>query len=150
MKKNNLDEMQEQQLRGIEKNSFWLTYVLLIAAIVIQAIALPFNPTAFLGECLVLMISCLYLAISCMRAGIWDRRLKIDFKTNLLVSLVTGLFFGAVVFAVSFRNFGTAKGAAATGLIGGAAVFILCLITLQLAASATRKKQAELEKEDED
>ena len=115
MKKSNLDEMQEQELLKIEHNAYWFCFVGLLVAIGAQTI-LSDDWKVVAGEWIVFMLANLYVLIGCMRAGIWDRRLRSDAKTNLVVSLVAGLVTAAVWFFVIQRRAGNERGE--HGIIG--------------------------------
>ena len=149
MKKSNLDEMQEQKLLKIEHNAYWLCFTGLLVAIAVQTI-LTDDWRVVTGEWIVFMLANLYVLIGCMRAGIWDRRLRSDTKTNLLVSLVAGLITGAVWFFVFQRRTGDLK----LSLGGAAFTFVLtavlCFIATQLSARAVRKRQEALNAEPEE
>ena len=144
MKHNNLDEMQEQELLKIEHNGCWLAFWGLLLAIIVQAISGKGDP---FGEWILFMVLAVYLGIACMRKGIWDRRLKMDGKTNLLVSLVAAVCAGAFMFAFSYLRFDSLDGAIASCAIMAVSVFVLCLIALSLAARATKKRQEALNAE---
>ena len=92
---NNLDEMQEQELLKIEHNGCWLAFWLLLASMVVQSIfyrTMDFRTLA--GEWVVFMVLALYLAFACMRKGIWDRRLGMNARNNLVISLIAGAALG--------------------------------------------------------
>ncbi len=148
MKKSNLDEMQEQKLLKIEHNGYWFCFTGLLVAIAVQTI-LNDDWKAVAGEWIVFMLANVYVLIGCMRAGIWDRRLRSDTRTNLVVSLVAGLVTAAVWFFVIRRRVGDAE----ISLLGAAFTFVLvavlCFITLQICASAMKKRQAKLNAEPE-
>lgn len=149
MKKSNLDEMQEQQLLKIEHDGYWFCFAGLLVAMAVQLI-LDSNWKLVAGEWIVFMLANFYVMFACMRAGIWDRRLKADTKTNLAVSLVAGLITAAIWFFVIERRAGSARlslgGAAFTFVL----VAVLCFLALQVSASAMRKRQAKLNAEPED
>ena len=150
MKKNNLDERQEQALLKIEHNGCWLAYIGLLVAILVQMIVFSFDFRMMAGEWIVFMVMSVYILIACLRKGIWDRRLKANFRTNLVVSFVAGVAFGAVMFLVLFRLF---ENETATALIGGAIsgafVFVVCLVALSALSAVYRRKQRKLEAEEE-
>ena len=149
MKKSNLDEMQEQKLLKIEHNGYWFCFTGLLVAIAVQTI-LSDDWIVVAGEWIVFMLANLYVLIGCMRAGIWDRRLRADTRTNLVISLVAGLVTAAVWFFVIQRRVGDAEismgGAAFTFVL----VAVLCFAATQLCASAVKKRQAKLNAEPED
>ena len=88
--KNNLDEMQEIKLRGIERNGCWFAFWALPAAMMIQLV-LGAEPKQMAGEWIVFMCLALYLGIACMRAGIWDRHIPATPLANLVCSLIAGI-----------------------------------------------------------
>ena len=149
MKKNNLDEMQEQQLLKIEHNGYWFCFTGLLVAIAVQTI-LSNDWKTVAGEWVVFMLANLYVMIGCMRAGIWDRRLRADAKTNLVISLVAGLVMATIWFFVIERRSGNVR----ISLVGAAFTFVLvavlCFAALQLSASVMKKRQAKLNAEPED
>lgn len=107
-KRDNLDEMQKQTLLKIESRGFWALWVLLLAALIIESL-LGFTPREMAAEWFIFMLGSAYSVISDLRAGIWDRHLKANTKTNVVVSVA-----------------------------GGAAVFVWGLIKLQRLARALR------------
>ena len=89
--KNNLDEMQEQKLLRLESRGFWLIWWALLAAMAVQL--LVYGVEAYhllLGEWAVFMLSSVYMTAACIKQGLWDRKLKPNFRTNLLLSLLDG------------------------------------------------------------
>lgn len=94
-KHENLDEMQKQTLLKIESRGFGVLWVLLLAALIIESL-LGFTPREMAAEWFIFMLGCAYALISDLRAGIWDRHLKPNTKTNAAVSVVGG----AAVFGV--------------------------------------------------
>lgn len=74
-KHDNLDEMQKQTLLKIESRGFWMLWVLLLAALIIESL-LGFAPREMAAEWFIFMLGCAYSVLSDLRAGIWDRRLK--------------------------------------------------------------------------
>ena len=149
MKKNNLDEMQEQKLLKIEQNAYWLCFTGLLVAIAVQMI-LSADWRLVAGEWIVFMLANVYVMIACVRAGIWDRRLKMDVKTNLLVSLTAALLFGALTFAASLVRYHKPQGSLAGAGISAVCCFVLCFAALQLSAHAVKKRQEALNAEPED
>ena len=149
MKKSNLDEMQELKLLKIEHNAYWFCFVGLLVAIAVQTI-LSDDGKLVAGEWIVFMLANFYVLLSCVRAGIWDRRLKADAKTNLIISLLAGGVLAAVLFFTLLR-----RGASPRIALLGAAfalVFtaVLCFLALQLSARSVKKRQAELDAEPEE
>ena len=149
--KNNLDEMQEQELLKIEHNGCWLAFWLLLAAMVIQCIAfgsLDFRILA--GEWIVFMILALYLAIACVRRGIWDRRIPMTTGSNLICSAIAAAFMGIFNAIVVFRHYRKPAGTAAAAAIIAVITFVLCFVLLTVMMKQTQKKKAAMEAEPED
>ena len=147
-KRDNLDEMQKQTLLKIESCGFWALWVLL-AALIIESL-LGFTPREMAAEWFIFMLGSAYSVISDLRAGIWDRHLKANTKTNAAVSVVGG----AAVFVwmlIKFAEFGAGI-AVLLAAIMGVCTWVLCFALLQLSMKAYKKRHAELEnpKEDDD
>ncbi len=148
-RKSNLDERQEQVLLQIESRGFWLAYILLLAAIIVQSIVTGFDLKAMAGEWITFFIMCVYLGAGCMKNGIWDRKLNPDPKYNLICSLVAGLVFGACMFLGVYLKFPDKPvGSIAAGVFSGLMVFVLCFVALSVAAARIKKVQKALEAED--
>lgn len=148
-KRDNLDEMQKQTLLKIESCGFWALWVLLLAALIIESL-LGFTPREMAAEWFIFMLGCAYSVISDLRAGIWDRRLKPNTKTNAAVSVVGG----AAVFVWGLIKFAALGAGIAVlqAVIMGVCTWVLCFALLQLSMKAYKKRHAELEnpKEDDD
>ena len=149
LKRDNLDEMQKQTLLKIESRGFWVLWVLLLAALIIESL-LGFAPREMAAEWFIFMLGCAYSLISDLRAGIWDRRFKPNTKTNAALSVVGGaviLVWGLIKFA----EFGMGVAVLLAAIMGGC-TGVLCFATLQLSMKAYKKRHAELEnpKEDDD
>lgn len=148
-KRENLDEMQKQTLLKIESRGFWALWMLLLAALIIESL-LGFTMREMAAEFFIFMLGCAYSIISDLRAGIWDRHLKANTKTNAVVSL-TG---GAAIFVwglIKFAEFGAGV-AVLLAVFMGVCTWALCFAALQLSMKAYKKRHAELEnpKEDDD
>lgn len=148
-KHDNLDEMQKQTLLKIESRGFWVLWVLLLAALIIESL-LGFAPREMAAEWFIFMGGCVYAVVCDLRAGIWDRRFKPNTKTNAAVSVVGG----AAVFVwmlIKFAEFGAGI-AVLLAAIMGVCTWVLCFALLQLSMKAYKKRHAELEnpKEDDD
>lgn len=145
-KRDNLDEMQKQTLLKIESRGFCLLWVLLLAALIIESL-LGFTPREMAAEWFIFMLGCAYAVISDLRAGIWDRHLKANTKTNAVVGGVAVLVWGLIKFA----EFGMGV-AALQAVIMGVCTWVLCFALLQFSMKAYKKRHAELEnpKEDDD
>ena len=148
-KRENLDEMQKQTLLKIESRGFWALWVLLLAALIIESL-LGFTLREMAAEFFIFMLGCAYALISDLRAGIWDRHLKANTKTNAAVSVVGG----AAIFVwglIKFVEFGMGA-AVLLAVFMAACTWVLCFALLQLSMKAYKKRHAELEnpKEDDD
>ena len=93
------------------------------------------------------MALAVYLGEACLRNGIWDRRLKADRRTNLIVSLVASAAAGLIFGAVALARYHSVSGAAASFAISFVAVFAGCFLLLSLTAREYKKKLAKLEDE---
>ena len=148
-KRDNLDEMQKQTLLKIESCGFWVLWVLLLAALIIESL-LGFTLREMAAEWFIFMGGCVYSLLCDLRAGIWDSRFKPNTKTNAAVSVVGG----AAMFVwglIKFAEFGAGI-AVLQAAIMGVCTGVLCFATLQLIMKAYKKRHAELEnpKEDDD
>ena len=135
-KRENLDEMQKQTLLKIESRGFWALWVLLLAALIIESL-LGFTLREMAAEFFIFMLGCAYSIISDLRAGIWDRHLKANTKTNAVVSL-TG---GAAIFVwglIKFAEFGVGV-AVLLAVFMGVCTWVLCFATLQLSMKGLQK-----------
>ena len=151
MKKNNLDERQEQIMLKIEHNGFWIAFWMLLAAMLGQQIFFGPDIKVIGGECLILLVISLYVVIACLRNGIWDRRLNANMKTNIIASLIAGLVVGLVMIIALHRAFpDSPAGATAGGIISGVVTAVLCIIALTVAMCAYKKKNQTMEEEPED
>lgn len=146
MKKSNLDEMQEQALLRIEHTGCWLAFWGLLAAMAIQGI-LGAGIRELAGEWIVFMGLALYLAVSCLHKGIWDRKLKANWKTNLIVSLIAGIGVG-VFDAVLFLRYDMQwPGLALIAVIPAVITFVLCFAALTVSAAIYKKRREKLDRE---
>ena len=151
MKNNNLDEMQEQELLKIEHNGCWLAFWGLLAAMAVQQLIFGVSdPKMIAGEWVVFLALCLYMAGACIRRGIWDRRIGMSTKNNLIISAAAALAFGIFSAAVIFKNYHMPAGTAAAAGITTAITFVLCFAVLTLAMKQTEKRRKELEEEPAD
>lgn len=129
-KRDNLDEMQKQTLLKIESCGFWALWVLLLAALIIESL-LGFTPREMAAEWFIFMLGSAYSVISDLRAGIWDRHLKANTKTNAAVSVVGGVavfVWGLIKFAALGMGIAGAAGGHHGGLYLGA---VLCIAAAQ-------------------
>lgn len=144
--KNNLDEMQEQKLLRLESRGFWLIWWALLAAMAVQL--LVYGVEAYhllLGEWAVFMLSSVYMTAACIKQGLWDRKLKPNFRTNLLLSLLAGVVAGGFMGVYSYRSFGAVEAAFWTVALVGGCTFLLCLLGLSLSVAAYKKRRQKLD-----
>ena len=146
MRKSNLDEMQEQALLKIEHNGCCLAFWGLLAAMGIQML-LKVPGKAMLGEWIVFMALCVYLLAACLRQGIWDRHLKANPKTNLVVSAVACVAV-SIFFGVLFReNASELLDYLLISAIPGITVFILCFALMTVCSALYKKRREKLDQE---
>ena len=145
MKKNNLDEMREQVLLKIEHNGCWLAFWGLLAAMIVQMI-LRVPGIQIMGEWIVFMVLGLYLSVACLRKGIWDRRLKADWKTNLIISLLAAVAVGILVVLSNPYLSEPLDYVLAAGITGGF-TFLLGFGALSLFLKLYRKRREKLDLE---
>ena len=147
--KNNLDERQELKLLKIEHNGCWFAFWGLLAAMLIQIAIGNDSRQNLMGEWIVFMCLAAYLTISCIRNGIWDRRLKPNFKTNVAASSIAAIIMGILWFSISYRNYHKLAGSIATGIIMFFSVGVLCFLALTLSSKLYKKRIQKLEEIDE-
>lgn len=141
--KSNLDELQELKLLKIEHNGCWLAFWGLLAVILTQIAIGNDSKQDLSGEWIVFMCLALYLTVGCIRNGIWDRKLKPNFKNNIMASSIA-----AVV--ISYRNYHKLVGSIATGVIMFFSIEILCFLALTLTSKIYKKRLKKLEDDSED
>ena len=145
MKKSNLDEMQEQALLKIEHNGCWLAFWGLLAAMGLQMV-MRVPGRQMLGEWIVFMALSLYIVIACLRKGIWDRHLKANWKTNLIVSLLAAVATGIFVILSNPYLSEPLDYVLVAGLTGGF-TFVLCFAALSVCTKLYRNRRNKLDKE---
>ena len=145
MKKSNLDEMQEQALLKIEHNGCWLAFWGLLAAMALQMV-MRVPGRQMLGEWIVFMALSLYIVIACLRKGIWDRHLKANRKTNLIVSLLAAVATGIPVTPSNPYPSEPLDYVLVAGLTGGF-TFLLCFAALSVCTKLYRNRRNKLDKE---
>ena len=148
--KNNLDEMQELKLLKIEHNACWIAFWGLFAAIYIQ-IAIGNGGLACLGgEVVLMLILSVYLFVSCMKNGIWDRKLKPNFKTNIVISILAGLAVGVFWVLLSYQKYHKLAGSLATGAFMFLLIGISTMAGLSAAVALYQHRRKKLEDGSED
>ena len=100
--KSNLDERQEQRLLRIERNGCWLAFWGLLVAMGVQMVMSKGEDVGRVaGEWIVFMVLACYMVWACMKEGIWDRRMKPDWKTNLIASLLAGVAMAVFFYLIT-------------------------------------------------
>lgn len=153
MNNSNLDERQEQALLKIEHNGCWFAFWALFASLAIQFIMYGPEeaPKLLAGEWIVFMCLALYLSFACLRKGIWDRRLKPNIATNIVVSIIGSIVAGAVFTLMIWKRYpDKPMGALGSGVFIAILVFAMCFILLMIMSAQYKKKKKELEEEPED
>lgn len=145
MKKSNLDEMQEQEMLKIEHYGCWMAYWGLLAAMVIQMV-MRVPGAQMLGEWIIFVIMSLYICIACMRKGIWDRRLKANWKTNLVISLLAAVVV-AVLVVLSNPYLSEPLDYVLTAGLTGGFTFVLCFAALSIGMKLYKKRREKLDQE---
>ena len=145
MKKSNLDEMQEQEMLKIEHYGCWMAYWGLLTAMVIQMV-MRVPGAQMLGEWIIFVIMSLYICIACMRKGIWDRRLKANWKTNLVISLLAAVAV-AVLVVLSNPYLSEPLDYVLVAGISGGFTFLLCFAALSVSLKLYNKRRAKLDQE---
>lgn len=135
-KKNQLDEMQEQTMLGIEARGFWLLWAGLFLAILVQLILGTPN-SQWVGEFVVFMAGCIYTMIECIRNGLWDRHISANTPTNVLGSPFAGVVVSVVI--------GLANGFWLWAIISGIITAVLCFVLLQVCMHTAEKRRKELD-----
>ena len=148
--KNNLDERQELKLLKIEHNGCWFAFWGLLAAMSIQMFLGNGSPKNLAGEWIVFMCLAIYLSAACMKNGIWDRKLKPNFKTNAIASVIAGTALGVIWFVISYQNYHNFIGSIMTGVFMFVCTGGLCLAALVVSSLIYKKRVEKLEKVDED
>ncbi len=150
-RKNNLDERQELELLRIEHIGMWFVFWALFGSIVIQGLmGAPLRQWA--AEFIIFIVLSLGFAAACMYHGIWDRYLKPNLRTNLLLSLAGGVFYAAFLMAMMYFRHGCRSPLvlAAGAAIGGLFIFALCFLALTAVARVTGKRRQQLDQTDAD
>ena len=145
MKKSNLDEMQEQEMLKIEHYGCWMAYWGLLVAMVIQMV-MRVPGAQMLGEWIIFVIMSLYICIACMRKGIWDRRLKANWKTNLVISLLAAVAV-AVLVVLSNPYLSEPLDYALTAGLTGGFTFVLGFAALSVSLKLYKKRREKLDQE---
>ncbi len=148
--KNNLDEMQEQELLKIESRGMWIAFYGLALSILIQVfIGGEQSFRHIIGECILLVILSLYVVSACLRHGIWSRGLKATPKTNAIISIAVGLAVGIFWAVRSYLTYRKPVGSCVVFVFCTCAAFAVTFTLLTAAAALYKKKKQSLESEEE-
>ena len=142
--------MQERKLLEIEHVGFWMAYWGLFIVMLVQSFIHPGDFRYFGGELIIFMGMCVYIGFRSAINGIWDRHLKMDSKTNLLLSLVAAIFVGLYNGFRSMTVFNDMFTAIMAGVISLLVTFSMIFIALSVSAGFTKKRFEKLEGCDED
>ncbi len=145
--KSMLDEMQEQKLLQIEHRCCWLGFFALFIAIYGQQAMGHGSMREVAGEAAVLILMSIYLLVACIRNGIWDRKLRPDLKTNLLLSLGTGAVVGLFWFVVSYTRYHQLVGSIATFFSMMICVTLLVLAALSATSAIYKRRKRKLDQQ---
>ena len=96
------------------------------------------------------MCLAIYLSAAWMKNGIWDRKLKPNFKTNAIASVIAGTALGVIWFVISYQNYHNFIGSIMTGVFMFVCTGGLCLAALVVSSLIYKKRVEKLEKVDED
>lgn len=135
-KKNLLDEMQEQKLREIESNCFWITWVALLAAMMIQII-MDKPAEQWMGEWVVFMGVSIYAFVRCLVNGIWERHIVASTPNNVAWSLTAA----AAMAVITWLQNHYLPGALMTGGCTG----IFCFGILQVGVALYKRRRHNLD-----
>ena len=146
LRRNRLDERQEQKMLQIEHNGCWIAFWGLAISLFVGC-CLGLEWRNLVGEWIVFMCLAVYIVAACIRNGIWDRTLRPSLKTNLYTSLIAAVAGGAIRFAAAYRKYGNVRGALAVGGIIFGNILIICFLCMSLGLWIYRKRVARLEAE---
>lgn len=144
-RKNNLDERQELELLRIEHNGCWLAFWGLLIVMLVQLLAGNDSAQNLVGEWIVFMCLALYLTIACIKNGIWDRKLKPNWKTNVIASMIAAVVTGVIWFVISYKNYHKLVGSIATGVIIFLCIGVLCFFALTISSKVYKNRLQKLE-----
>ena len=150
-KNNNLDEMQEQKLLHIESRGCWFAFWALLVCMVIQFAVSPESAIERIaGEWIVFMCLAIYLVVACVKAGIWDRRLKANAKTNLCISLLAGVITGIIMSVINYMSYGFVVSAIIVFAFQFILVSVACFAALSFTMSIYKKRLMKMEEAEEE
>jgi drug/metabolite transporter (DMT)-like permease len=143
--KSNLDERQEQRLLRIERNGCWLAFWGLLIAMAVQMVMSKGEDVGRVaGEWIVFMVLACYMVWACMKEGIWDRRMKPDWKTNLIASLLAGIAIAVFFYLITDWE---VEQKVWTAIVSFFMTFVSCYIILMISVLVYKKRVEKLESE---
>lgn len=96
------------------------------------------------------MILSVYLAVACVRKGIWDRKIPMTAKSNLIASLIAALVVGTFNAFVILRKYQKPLGTLAATAITMIITFTVTFALLTFMMKQTKKRSEAMEAEPED
>lgn len=98
--KKEIDERQQADLNRVTSYGYWLTFYLLIAAIMVEGVILsrPFREWA--AEWVIFMIMAVYEVVACVRIGVWTETRQKPGKKDYVRYSLTGSILFATVFTL--------------------------------------------------
>lgn len=148
--KSRLDEMQEQKMLHVEHNGYWVGYIGLAAAILIQI--LYYGPGLFrTGHRGVYR---LYVPVrpddcGCMKYGIWDRKLAPTWRVVVCGSLIAGAVGVIFNFLLLYVRERALKECVSGAVRLGSSIFVCCFIGLTVLLVTYRLRERKLEGDDD-
>lgn len=148
-----IDERQELEMMRVERVGFWLLYLGLAVAIVVQIFVVDvadFNFADIAGEFIVLIFGCVITLIGHIRRGSWDYFTKPGMKSYLIYSAVVAFIVGTFMpLARFFRQGISFSDSLLVFVTNFAMMFLVSFLLLWLLGSATKRRQKKLEQESE-
>lgn len=146
-----IDERQELEMMRVERVGFWLLYLGLVVAIIVQLFVFGFDFKHLAGEFIVLIVGCVVMLIGYMRRGSWDYFTKPGMKSYIIYSLGGGLLFALPMpIAAYFYNGLSFLNCLSIFAINFLFLFSLLFLLLWLLGSVTKRRQKKLEQESEE
>ena len=144
MKKNNLDEMQDQKLLKLEEYGFWIMFWALAAAIVIQlATGAAIREVA--GELIVLALGSVFIAAGTLKNGMWTRSSTPTLKGSLTAAVVPALLIAAVHVIRMIKTSGFTTENILVTLAFAAGAYIACFAVLEVLRHVYNKRREALD-----
>ena len=148
--KNQLDEMQEQQLLQIERNGCWFAFWALLAAMVIQLFLFRGDWSHLAGEWIVFMILAVYITVRCIRHGIWSRSLRPDSGTNFVVSLIGATISSVIIAALIYVFSGRVLLSVISFFVMEVLMIAILFMVLTVCCNLLKERVRKLEEETEE